>query len=139
MVVSRTLCPVHSTHEQWELIDGLYHCHRHNPEPFERGEVCHACSSDPGPRIDVIAQAIDDTEARAAESEIQTAAKMCKRTAEELLEGTAQERLAAPKFYDTYLKAMRLWREMRSERLAVARDAALIEHDRRVSGLRGSN
>jgi hypothetical protein len=130
---------VNSTHEQWELIDGLYHCHRHSPPPFERGEVCHACSSDPGERIDVVAQAIDDTEARAAESEIQSVARRNKRQAEAFSKGTPQEQIAAIKFDDIFLKATRLWSELRTARLIVARDWELVEQARRLAGLRGSN
>lgn len=126
--------------EQWELVDGLYHCHRHaDAPPFEIGDVCHACASDPGQRIDVIAQAVDDVEARAAENEVREVARRNKRQAEALAKGTAQDKLAAPKFDDIFLKSMRLWREMRDARLAVQRDWELIEHDRKVAGLRGSN
>lgn len=130
---------MNSTSEQWEQIDGLWHCHRHNPEPFEIGDVCHACASDPGPRIDVIASAAQDAEARAAEAEVLSLAKQMKRTCEEFLEGTGRDRLDAVKFGDSYLKAMRLWREMRTDRINKEFEAALVEHDRKVAGLRGSN
>jgi hypothetical protein len=131
---------VNSTQEQWELIDGLYHCHRHNSEPFERGEACHACTSDPGPRIDVIAALAADTEARAAEAEVRSVAKVAKRTAEELLEGDNKlERVTSTKFFDIYLKSMRLWREMRTARIDKEFEAGLVQHDRQQSGLRGPN
>jgi hypothetical protein len=128
----------HEPAEQWELVGNEHHCHRHDTV-FPRGEVCTHCTSDPGERIDVIAQAIDDREAMAVEADVMQVAKRNKRIAEEMAAGEGRELLAAPKFDEVYLKCIRLWREMREARLTVARDWALIEHDRQMAGLRGSN
>jgi len=131
---------VNSTQEQWELIDGLYHCHRHNGEPFERGDVCHACASDPGPRIDVQASAIEDVEARAVEAEVRQVAKTAKRTADELLAGDNKlERVTSVKFYELHIKATRLWHELHAKRMQIESDERLVEHDRKALGIRGSN
>lgn len=128
------------TGEQWELVDNQYHCRRHPlVEPFARGEVCHSCTSDPGERIDVVTQAIEDPELIRVEAELMQVAKRNKRCAEEAAAEEGRERLAAPKFDEVYLKCIRLWNELRTARLQVARDFELIEHDRKVAGLRGSN
>lgn len=126
---------------QWELRGGEYHCHRHpDVVPFGRGEVCPLCVADPGEPVDIVAEAVVDREAIAAEVELRAFARRCKSVAEELIEeGTAQDKSVGAKFGDLYLKAMRSWREMRTERLNVARDFELVQHDREMSGLRGSH
>jgi len=130
---------VNSTQEQWELIDGLYHCHRHNSEPFERGEVCHACASDPGPRIDVQASAIEDVEVRSVEAEVRTAAKTCKRIADSLASGEGRDLLLAPKYYDSFAKLTRLWKEMHADRMLDESDVRREALAKRLSGVRGHN
>lgn len=127
--------------EQWVYdAEGNGSCKRHPTEPgFVRGEPCYACASDPGPRIDITAAAIEDVEARAVEAEIRSLAKELKRTAEEFLEGTGRERIDAAKFVDCYIKATRLWSELHTKRMQVESDERLVEHDRKVAGLRGSN
>lgn len=127
--------------EQWVYdSEGNGSCLRHPTEPgFIRGEVCYACASDPGPRIDVIAAAAEDVEGRAAEAEVREVAKRNKRIADELAAEEGRDLLAAPKFYEVYLKSMRLWREMRTVRMDKEFKAGLVEHDRAIAGLRGPN
>lgn len=66
-------------------------------------------------------------------------ALQAKLSAEEFLTGTEREKATAVKFYDTFLKATRLWYEMRNGRLAVKHDWELVKHDKAVAGLRGSH
>jgi hypothetical protein len=129
------------TGEQWVLDEqGRYSCNRHPAIPkWERGEVCHACTSDPGEPVSALALAADDVEARAAEDELRSQSRTCLRTAQDLEDGTPIEKNLAVKYRESYLKHMRLWREMRTERLAVQRDADLVKHDKEMSGRRGSN
>lgn len=127
--------------EQWVYDSaGVGRCLRHPTEPnFERGEICFACSSDPGPRIDIQESAGEDTEARAVEAEVRHLAKVMKRTAEELLDGTGREKLDAVKFADSFAKLTRLWNEMHSERMQSEADERREELAKRLSGIRGPN
>jgi len=127
--------------EQWVYdAEGNGSCLRHPTEPgFLRGEPCYACTSDPGPRIDVQAAQVEDVEVRAVEAEVRHAAKTCKRLADEAAAGEGRDLLLAPKFYDSFAKLTRLWNEMHSERMqneSDERDRALAK---RLSGLRGPN
>ena len=127
--------------EQWVYdAEGNGSCKRHPTEPgFLRGEPCYACTSDPGPRIDVQAAQVEDVEARAVEAEVRSLAKGMKRVADELLKADGRERVDAVKFADSFAKLTRLWNEMHSERMqneSDERDRALAK---RLSGLRGPN
>ena len=127
--------------EQWVYdAEGNGSCRRHPSEPgFVRGEPCFACASDPGPRIDVAAAAIEDVEARAVEAEVRSAAKTCKRLADEAAAGEGRDLLLAPKFYDSFAKLTRLWNEMHSERMQNEADERREELAKRLSGIRGHN
>ena len=128
------------SHAEWAYdAQGIGHCPRHASEIFERGEPCFACSSDPGQRIDIKEGAAEDVEARAVEAEVRSLAKAMRRTAGEFLEGTGRERIDAVKFADSYAKLTRLWHELHVKRMQVESDERLIEHDRKVAGLRGHN
>ncbi len=124
--------------ERWIDRDGGHYCVPHD-YAFPKGDVCHECCVDPGPAIKVTPDGLQDREALAAENELRSVTRTLKRIAEELAEGTGQEQSLGAKYYDTYLKAMRSWHELHSARLQVESDERLIEHDRRMAGLRGSN
>ncbi len=104
-----------------------------------RGEVCHLCATDPGPAINVNSAAVTDREAQAAESEVRAASRSLRRIADELSEGTDQEKSLGVKYFAEYLKSMRLWREMHTARLQIESDERLIAQDREMAGLRGHN
>jgi hypothetical protein len=124
--------------ERWIMRDGGHYCTAHD-HAFPRGEVCHLCATDPGPAIDVTSAAVVDREAQAAESEVRAASRTLRRLADELAEGTPIEQSLGVKYFAEYLKSMRLWREMHTERLQIESDERLVEHDRKMAGLRGHN
>ncbi len=128
--------------QRWEDRDcdgepGHY-CNAHD-YAFPRGEICQLCCADPGPPIAVTQTGLDDRQSVEVERELRTVSKEVLRIARELAKGTDRELAMSAKFYDTYLKSARAWREIHGERLQVESDERLIEHDRRMAGLRGSN
>jgi hypothetical protein len=121
--------------DRWVDRDEGHFCTAHN-YAFARGTTCRGCKVDPGPPIAATPKSVIDREAVAAEAEVRKTAIETKKTAESLM---ADDPTVGLKAIDVYLKAMRLWREMRTERLQVESDAELLEHDRRMAGHRGSN
>ncbi len=123
---------------RWVDRDGGHYCTAH-AFAFPRGKVCRNCTSDPGPPITVTTGPKVDHDAIMAEAEVRNVALQAKTAAEPLLEGNDREVSTGMKCLDTYFKGMRLWREMRTERLQIESDERLLEHDRKIAGLRGHN
>ena len=116
-----------------------HYCNAHSYW-FARGEVCRNCTEDPGPPIKVESSTVVDRDAVLAEAEVRQLARDTKKLSESLTSsGNEREIAVGLKAADTYLKAMRLWREMHAERMQAESDDRLREHDARMAGLRGSN
>lgn len=130
--------PAQSTGERWIDRDGGHYCTAHS-YAFPRGEVCHACCADPGPAIKVTPDGLEDVALAASEQRVLTFLLRMKRCAEEKLDGTDLEFRDGLKAGELYLKAERLWDEKHTKRMQIESDERLIEHDRRMAGLRGSN
>ncbi len=124
--------------QRWVPRDGGHYCTAHE-SAFEIGEDCYQCVDDPGPVIAVTQAATRDAEAMAAEREVQCFARSIKRYSDESLAGTDREQALGLKAADTYLKAMRLWREMHAERMLIDSDERLLAQHRQANGLRGQN
>lgn len=117
------------------------HCNRHG-EDFGRGDSCRQCLVDPGDPIEVGVEKPRDLEGEALEREVLNYARAAKRLSEELSdlsERTAKEAAVGAKWADVYLKAIRLWREMREPRLEREHDEKLCEHDAKIAATRGAH
>ena len=122
--------------ERWTQKDGGHYCTAHQ-STFPRGEVCQLCVADPGAPLGASADRTVDREALAVELELDSEAKIARRRADDPYE--RNEWSTAAKWHDSYLKTRRLWREMRTERMQIESDERLVEHDRKINGLRGDN
>lgn len=122
----------------WITTADGHHCTRHEVK-FRRGEVCRPCVADPGPQIGAGPGVVGDRDALVVEGDLLQTAKETRRLAKKLSAGTTAEKHCGAKYYDVYLKALRLWSETREPRLAREHDRSLLEHEREMSGLRGSN
>ncbi len=124
----------------WELrADGRY-CKRHK-HAFPIGDVCHACTTDPGPEVGTA-----EVERNALErerdircSQYESDQKRLAREGRELLEGTDLEKSLAVKMFAEATKLARLVEELNDKRLDHEHDLRLIRHEREMAGLRGPN
>lgn len=125
--------------DRWITKNDAKYCTAHDVV-FDRGGICQACVADPGPPITVQESTVQDLAALEMESNLLLVCKTLKKMAEVIVvDGTARDKLAAAKFYDTYIKAVRAWREIHAERMQIESDERLREHDAQISGLRKSN
>lgn len=118
-------------------IDG-HHCALHDYK-FKRGEVCHRCTTEPQSAADPSTSDGLDRELEAEAAEFKTRGRRMWREANEMLEGTAQDKIQSAKLSSEAVKWERLAIEIKDRLSSRKHLREAMAHELAMSGQRGPN